>query len=1049
MGHYIEVGGGFVYDGNGTRGVLPIDEDTLKINESIVDSEIDPDEFDFDNPEELEGKFEKSNPVFFVLLIDGKNKCWNGVDNLTFIKDTIMSSSRNGLDDISDSDPIRPGSGASAPSRIFKSEMHSVAGGVDAGASSLTGGYSNNSSRLIQDIQDLNGDGYPDIIRESGIYYTNASGGHNQTQVDYDLGLHEAKSYAVGGSLGGGYVTSSASNSGDTRTNNKKANKRKGKQGNMSRKARKTTESATNSAGISGEFNYDQDEVVATWLDMNGDGLVDKIDNEGFIFFNRGYSFSEPVNWGITEIRGGDSYDYGGGVGINYANGSVVAGVSLNRTDNFTKFALEDLNGDGLPDHIESVDPLVVRFNTGTGFGPAINWSDFPIIEEGSSVGESVNTAFTVCINLLGFRICVNPNFAIGQGVSRQLKQFIDIDNDGQLDMLHSDDDGNLVVQRSLIGKSNLLRKVIRPLGGTIELDYEIAGNTYGLPFGKYVLKEIICDDGFDRARSPLEKTSIVYADGATDRFERQSFGFGRITMSEHDTENQDSVLRITEKRFYQDHFYTRGLLASESIADANGAKFVESLYTYTMLDPASMNELSKSDLLEHRRVFPALATKLTHYYEGADVPGLSHLFEYAYDSFGNISSMIDHGDGSDFDKLEIRNTYHHLDQTNVHNIFQSRLIYAGGKLLRKVEQEVDATGNILLERNFLDEVVFATTEYQYDEYGNLIEIIFPENANGERAFNRYTYDEEVHTYLIRSENHFGYTLENTFDFRFGHKLSFTDENAQIHLWDIDNRGRVVSYLDPLMAHLGATYTKRYSYETSTSPAYALVEHWDADLQTDIKTYQFIDGFLRSIQNKKTAVLDQRIGLGEGDQVTISGWRSYDALGRIRALYHPTFEPASAVSVVSREVDEISPMQLHYDPLDRMLISRLQDGSVVRNTYEIVRDRFGSPQFQHLKIDALENRSAIYSDVRGRKRATTRFDEEGEIWTTFKYNAIDELVQSTNHFNYHTDYSYDHFGRLVEKRMPDQEPSKYYYDLAGNMTHEITPNIRTRIPDGR
>jgi len=41
-----------------------------------------------------------------------------------------------------------------------------------------------------------------------------------------------------------------------------------------------------------------------------------------------------------------------------------------------SKQALEDVNGDGLPDYIESIDPLKVRLNTGNGYerpfyGPA------------------------------------------------------------------------------------------------------------------------------------------------------------------------------------------------------------------------------------------------------------------------------------------------------------------------------------------------------------------------------------------------------------------------------------------------------------------------------------------------------------------------------------------------------------------------------------------------------------------------------------------------------------------------------------------------------
>ncbi len=1040
--------GGFVYDGNGARGFLPLDEDTLKIDEGVVDSDIDPDDFDFDNPEEIEGSFESSNPIFTIMIIDGKNQCLNGIDNSTYIKDSIMSSSRNGLDDITDSEPTRPGNGARAPSRITKSNMHSFAGGADAGVNALTAGYSNNTVTLVQDVQDLNGDGYPDILRENGIYYSTPSGGHEATEIDYSLGLHEASSEAIGGSLGGGYVTSSASNSGDTRANNKKANKGKGKQGNMGKKATKATESAENSAGISGEFNYDQDKVVHTWMDMNGDGLVDKITDDGLIYFNRGYSFAEPRSWGAMTIRGGDSYDYGGGLGINYANGSIVAGVSLNRTDNFTEFALEDLNGDGLPDHIESVDPLVVRFNTGAGFAPAVQWFNFETIEEGGSVGESINTAFTACINLLGFRICVNPNFSIGQGVSRQLRQFEDIDNDGQLDMLHSDGDGNLTVQRALVGKTNRLKTVRRPFGGTIELDYDLTQSTYGFPYAKYVLNEIVSSDGFDEQRSPRQKTIIVYEDGALDRFEREPFGFSKILVHEVDPLQDDQVLRTTEQHYYQDHYYNRGLLARTCVKDPSGKKYVESIYEYQMLDPISMDVLTPSQLIHHRRVFPALVSKMDHYYEGMDEVALVHRRDYTYDAYGNVSKMVDHGDGSVEDQLEISYEYHHLSDVYIHNQMKQRLIKAGGEVIRRREQKVDPTGNVIQEGDYLADGSVAVTDKEYDSYGNLTQISYPENSAGERAFQRLTYDQLLNTYAVSTENQFGYVTESEYDLRFGVLTRFTDENQQSFSWTYDEKGRNASYLDPLGASMGYEYTKKYSYHLGANPAYAVAQHHDPEAGNDIETYQFIDGFLRPIQNKMTSVLHQNPGVKGRLSMTVSGRTTYDALGRMLLRYHPTSEPEGQKNTVSGAIDSAEPIRYQYDVLDRITEVTWQDGSREQIQYDLANDRDGFTQLRKTTFDPLENQSATYTDVRGRIRAKTRRDAEGDIWNSFKYNAIDELVRSVNHFNYHTTYTYDQFGRLVEKRMPDQDPINYYYDLAGNLTHKITPNIRENIPNG-
>ncbi|NND34481.1 MAG: hypothetical protein HKN76_17985, partial [Saprospiraceae bacterium] len=1040
--------GGFVYDGNGLRGVLPIDESKLEIDTALADSEIDPDEFDFENPEELEGKFEKSNPIFTILMIDGKNQCWNGVDNLTYIKDSIMSSSRNGLDDISDPEFSVAGIGIQAPSRIFKSQMHSVAGGADAGVSSLTAGYSNNNTKLIQDIQDLNGDRYPDVLRESGIYYSTPGGDREKTQVTFTLGLHEASSYAVGGSLGGGYVTSSASNSGDSRSNNKKVNRTKGKQGNMSKKASKATESASNSAGISGEFNYDQDEIISTWMDMNGDGLVDKINKDGMVSLNLGYSFAEPVSWGITGIRGGDSYDYGGGLGINYANGSIVAGVSLNRTENFTKFALEDLNGDGLPDYIVSVDPLMVRFNTGAGFAPTVEWTALQAIEEGSSVGESVNVAFTACVNLFGFRICVNPNFATGQGVSRQLMQLVDIDNDGFLDILRSNHDGDLSVQLSQVGRTNMLKKITRPLGGSIALDYEITGNNYDLPFGQWVLSAIISHDGFDPDRSPLTKTRIVYEGAKMDRRERESYGFSKVIIQELDSEQQDSIYRIVEQNYLQDHYYNKGLLSSECIKNSDGLKFVETTYSYQMLDPQNLQPLPSSELIQHRQVFPALYQKVDTYYERMVAPQLSHRMEYTYDPKGNVIRMVDYGDGSESDQLTIDYSYHDLDDLEIYDLMKSKIISNQNEVLRKTEYDIDVSGNIIEERNYLEDGTFAVTEKEYDEFGNLTKIIYPKNASGQRSFEEFQYDEVIQTYRVSKTDQFGYTTRYKYDFLFGRLIELIDINQNQFSWTLDAKGREMYYLDPLGQKAGVDHTIAYEYKHQAIPAYSLVRHYDASLDHYIETFQFIDGFLRPIQNKKTALVQQTPTQDPQLSMTVSGWMKYDAFGRMQLLYHPIAEPEADKEQVNTSRHPAQPVKIGYDILDRVIQTNLQDGSIMRDIHNIAPDRDGNLLFKTMSIDALGNKSATYTDVRGRKRAKSEFDEEGEIWTTFSYNAVDELVQSSNHFLYSTLYQYDHFGRLIEKQFPDQGPTNFYYDLAGNMTHKITANIREKIPNG-
>jgi hypothetical protein len=53
-----------------------------------------------------------------------------------------------------------------------------------------------------------------------------------------------------------------------------------------------------------------------------------------------------------------------------------------------------------------------------------------------------------------------------------------------------------LVVASNLTARTNLLRKVTRPLGATFELDNERSGNTFEQPQSQFVLSRVVTFDG-------------------------------------------------------------------------------------------------------------------------------------------------------------------------------------------------------------------------------------------------------------------------------------------------------------------------------------------------------------------------------------------------------------------------------------------------------------------------------------------------------------------------------------------------------------------------
>jgi YD repeat-containing protein len=73
--------------------------------------------------------------------------------------------------------------------------------------------------------------------------------------------------------------------------------------------------------------------------------------------------------------------------------------------------------------------------------------------------------------------------------------------------------------------------------------------------------------------------------------------------------------------------------------------------------------------------------------------------------------------------------------------------------------------------------------------------------------------------------------------------------------------------------------------------------------------------------------------------------------------------------------------------------------------------------------------------------AVKNYTSKKDIWTSFKYNAINEQVEATNDLGHTTISMYDYFGRRTTRIHPDAGQTNYFYDLAGNLTQLQTANL--------
>lgn len=1037
--------GQFVYRGEGGAEALGIIEGNLVLQnpdvneEDIEDIEIDPDDPDFSEFEDLTD--DPTQEPFVVMVANPKNNIWVGYDDLTQVGRDFQSSSRLGEDDVL----LMPdlGSGGSAPPLSSIAKINAIAAGAGFGPFSLSGSTASNVTTTLLEVMDLNGDRYPDLITPTKVQYTTVYGGLSNQSYTHGFGSHGARSRAIGGTAGGKYVDSSPTNSGDAsgKSSRRRSRRSKTTTKNQGAKAQSANESAEAGGSISVSFTTDEDYTVHSWLDVNGDGLADKVWDNGDVAFNYGYRFGAREGWGFADIRRGVSEDFGAGAGINVSNNSFAAGIAVTRTDNFSTATLMDVNGDGMADALnynEDTRLLRVRLNTGSGFANSIDWATLAEpLDRGDATAESANFAFTVCIPIFFIRICVNPSGSVGRGTSRVLSQLNDVDGDGFLDELMADRDNSLRVRRSTIGKANLLKEIRRPLGATLVLDYQAAGNEYGLPFAKWLLDEVRINDGVDGDGPRWRKTTMTYATPRHDRHEREFLGFAKTTETQLDVENGDAPYRRLVTEYANNNFYDRGLALREYTEDADGNRFREVVFNYALRNPETGNDLNPVELASDQgRAFPLLTERRSQYYEGMETPQIIRRMTYEYDGIGQITASIDYGNESPEDQLRTEYVYHDFPDQYLRNRIQILRIIGGGELMRQTKMSVDESGNTTQLRQYLNDQTEAVYDFTYDAYGNVLTATDPPNVNGERMTHTYEIDSVEHHYVLRTEDSFGYASTASWDYHYGQQLSRTDVNGHTVRYALDAHGRVREIKLPK----DSTWSFRYEFAPMANPPFAKSERYDPETENSLTSYSLIDGLGRIVQQQYPRVI------GGSTRAVASGKTTYDAFDRAVAEGHPV-AINTASSVLSPAPAAAPRNRMTYDVLDRARTLTEPNNALTTKDYSFTTSPNGQMLFSYVLTDAFGFRETTLTDERGRQEVYLREADTTTITTLFNYNLLGELESVTDAGGFTTRYTYDLLGRKTSEQPADAGRTDFTYDLANNILRKQTPNLRELLGD--
>lgn len=976
--------------------------------------------------------------------------------------------------------------GAYAISKWADGNSKNISGGANAFGGGFAGSKTlNGKGNQIVDYIDFNGDRYPDIVGQQRVQVTNPSGGLLEYQTRSGR-IGESTSTGTGRSASGSFSKggdkTDAAGSGFQRFEGFKGNA---------------------GAGISGSLSDSDSSTLTAWLDINGDGLADRLErtgnvlNVGLNYGNKATSITDVKSWGNMPLFESKAKGVSAGVGVNLWNGSVEAGVTIAKNINGAKNTVVDMNGDGLMDFLSTPytngtfsTQLDVQINTGNKFITTNAWANYSLANESQTVSSNVNAGFTVAMVWgfwgLSFKI---PAFGFNGTVwatatNRTKKSITDYDGDGYPDLVEELSNNKILVRSSNIRRTGMLKTVTNPLGGKFTVDYKVITPTYDNPDAKWVMSEVVVNDGYDLQGDGVDiyRKSFEYEEARYDRREREFYGYKKVKTIDYNYDQNGlptSVYRTSVSEYHNRSYFLNGLLKESYIIKGNDMNkmFSKTINTYTVnkLDAGGFITDATWPLTydvggqEGRRQAAVLLTKTQSFVYELGSTLLSTEVSMLYDKYGNVKEYKDNAAAGTADDYKTTIEYYQdaaLVAKNMVRIPKAVSVnrVSGGQLRQRTTSVDTATGAITKVMVKLNGTEIAVTIMEYDGTGNLKKITLPPNKTAQSMTYTYTYDTVNNKYITKIVDAFGYVSNTTYDVRFDKVLTATDITGNTILNKYDNFGRLISVQNPKEAAIGKT-TIKFSYfpttadlptDTCITPLsqfmpHAITQHYDPLHPTNnIETVTIMDGLARAVQVKKD--IQMNVGTVASpayqERMSVSGIVAYDAFGRATKQYHPWHEAKQCgINSVFKYYSTTYNTQTLYDELNRPVKITDADNNPTDIIYSLATDANGA--LAHRTKTTVANTpnpivTEQYKDITGKVTSTKNVLTGGspsDLWTKFAYNPLGEVLTYTDAESKVTTYTYDLAGRKLSINHPDNGKTSYTYDLASNLYTVQTANL--------
>jgi len=1045
--------GQFVYNSDTTKGIL---ENLLTVNPHYSDTTnliiIDENNFATDTtnlssetPLSMTNKFSSSldnmlDPAFHIMRVDIDSAVWRGIGNLTTIGNNWMSNSLPrssfAVDNFESPIPVLVSPGAVTTIRK-QSVQKSWTYGASIGPSiaNAGGSRSNNEDRTLTEFMDLNGDRFPDIIGEVNVQYTLPTGGLSTNVVSH-LKSDGVTTYSIGGS-------SSSTVGMNVGGSPQRFTREKGANGKVS-------------APVGGSYSGGGNVSAYTFIDVNGDGLPDKVNNLGLVALNLGYGFQDYVDWGYNGISESEFRS----LGLNASSLTEVGenswslGAGFNTGSSETSRTPMDINGDGLTDYVLiNSGAIAVQVNTGNGFKTQLVSTNFDphVNSKNFSVNASISGTLGIPIPLMVLIVKVGATLSanVSFSKSREQAQFIDVNNDGFVDFVSYDENtGNTVVYYSTLAKVNQLKRVESSTGAVYNIGYGHIPSTQKMPQGKWVMSSLSVFDGFTGDGKDTTFTTFEYSNGLYDRYERVFLGYDSVVTKQKRSGGQ--VYRQTIERYHNHDFMFKGLKYYQAVRDSANRLFVENVTSY------KKKEISTGDIVDEAFAYcfgpfyPAVYREDQYFYEGNSTHQIHTQKEFQHGTYGNVKKYINRGALNDLtDDFYANIRYNTVPSLNLLSLADSIQVFDSlGTLLRNRKASFNlTTGKLIKITAYSNTSAFGVTDFEYDGYGNITKQILPANQAGKRMNYKYTYDNTVFSYVVQVQDTFNQTSSTAYNYLLGKPTQTTDISGNHTYYTYNAQGRLKSIKGPKEAVASKPYTLKFDYWDESNHTFpwtvysnpddvaiwARTSHYDHfNSGNDITTVLFADGVGRVVQTKKKSTV------AGTDVMVVSGKVILDDFGRNEYSYYPITEGLTTDSIYNAGQDGVNPSFVKLDVMDRPLLEKMPDNSATTTAYFFDNDHAGVKRFLKTVVDAKGHNVKIYTDHR-QLQATIKAPHSAT--TRFKYNPLGELVESKDPELYTTSYQYDLLGRMISRSHPDAGITNYDYDQAGNLVAMANQNL--------